>query len=50
MNIENIDSFDVVLDGFCSFLNLVKLHNDVAKLLLVSVQRLYYNWDVLNIA
>ena len=41
---------DVVLEGFHSFLKLVKQHNDHAKLLLVSVQRLNYNWDLFNIA
>ena len=53
MNIENCEVLivvDVVLDGFRLFLKLVKLHNDVVKLLLVSVQRLNYNWDVLNFA
>jgi len=41
---------DVVLDGFRSFLKLVKQHNDLAKLLLVSVQRLNYYWDVMKFA
>jgi hypothetical protein len=53
MNIENCEVLivvDVVLDGFRLFLKLVKLHNDVVKLLLVSVQRLHYNWDDLNLS
>ena len=34
MNIEKCTSLtvvDVVMNGFCSFLKLVKLHNDLAK-------------------
>jgi hypothetical protein len=53
MNIEKCMQLivvDVVLGGFSSFLKLVKLLHDIAMLLLVSVQRLHYNWDDLNFA
>ena len=52
MNIKNCEVLivvDVFLDGFRSFLKLVKLYLNLAKLLLVSVQRLHYNWNDLNI-
>ena len=49
-NCEVLIVVDVVLDGFRSFLKLVKLYRNLAKLLLVIVQRLHYNWDDLNLS
>lgn len=49
-NCEVLIVVDVVLDGFRSFLKLVKLYRNFAKLLLGSVQRLRYNWDYLNLS
>ena len=38
-----------VLDGFCSFQKLIKLHLDLKKLRMISSKRMHYNWNELKL-